>query len=42
MIGRKICTRIPYKSFKEKIRLTKKYEKKHKIEVYKYYILIIY
>lgn len=41
MIGRKICTTIPYKNFKEKISLTKKYEK-HRIEIYKDYILIIY
>lgn len=43
MIGNKVCTAIPYKTFKEKIRLTKKYKYKDKhIEVYKDYILVIY
>ena len=41
MIGNKVCTAIPYKTFKEKISLTKKYKDKH-IEVYKNYILVIY
>ena len=41
MIGNKVCTAIPYKTFKEKIYLTKKYKDKH-IEVYKNYILVIY
>lgn len=40
MIGNIVCTAIPYKNFKEKIRITKKY--KHcKIEVYKNFILVI-
>lgn len=37
MIGNIVCTVIPYKTFKEKIRLTKMYEK-HKVEVYKDYM----
>ena len=41
MIGNKVCTAIPYKTFKEKISLTKKDKDKH-IEVYKNYILVIY
>lgn len=41
MIGNIVCTVIPYKTFKEKIRLTKKYEK-HKVEVCKDYVLVIY
>lgn len=41
MIGNKVFTAIPYKTFKEKISLTKKYKDKH-IEVYENYILIIY
>ena len=41
MIGNIVCTAIPYKTFKEKIRLTKKYKDKH-IEVYKNYILVIF
>ena len=41
MIGNIVCTVIPYKTFKEKIRLTKKYKDKY-IEVYKNYILVIY
>lgn len=41
MIGNKVCTAIPYKTFKQKISLTKKYQK-HKIEVYENYILVIY
>ena len=41
MIGNKVCAVIPYKTFKEKIALTKKYSKQH-IEIYKNYILVIY
>ena len=39
VIGTIVCTAIPYKNFKEKIRITKKY--KHcKIEVYKNFISV--
>lgn len=38
-IGIKKVELIPYKNFKEKIRLTKQYRRK-RIEVYDYYILI--
>ncbi|MDU2492079.1 MAG: hypothetical protein E7D27_16160 [Clostridium celatum] len=41
MIGNIVCTAIPYKTFKEKISLTKKYQNQ-KIEIYKNYILVIY
>ena len=41
MIGNIVRIEIPYKTFKEKISLTKKYKDKH-IEVYKNYILAIY
>ncbi len=41
MIGNLVCTVIHYKTFKEKIRITKKY-RNHKIEIYKNYILVIY
>jgi hypothetical protein len=41
MIGNKVCTAIPYKTFKEKISLTKRYSK-YTVEVYENYILIIY
>lgn len=41
MIGNIVCTAIPYKTFKEKIRITRKYRNK-KIEIYKNYILVIY
>lgn len=41
MIGNVVCKAIPYKTFKEKIRLTKEY-KKQRIEIYKNYILVIY
>lgn len=41
MIGTTVCEAIPYKTFKQKIRLTKKYINK-KIEIYKNYILVIY
>lgn len=40
MIGTTVCESIPYKTFKEKISLTKKY-KHYKIEVYKDFILVI-
>ena len=40
MVGNIVCTVIPYKTFKEKIRLTKKYEK-YKVEVYKDYVLVL-
>lgn len=40
MIGNRVCLAIPYKNFKEKIRITKEY-KGHKIEIYKDFILII-
>lgn len=39
MIGTIVCTAIPYKTFKEKIRITKKYEK-WKVEVYKDFVLV--
>ena len=39
-MGSTVCIAIPYKSFKEKIRITKLYEK-HKVEVYKDFILVI-
>ena len=41
MIGNRVCAVIPYKTFKEKIALTKKYNKQH-IEIYKNYILVVY
>lgn len=41
MTGKKVCTVIPYKTFKEKIRLTKKYSR-YTVEVYENYILVIY
>ena len=40
MIGKLACTAIPYKTFKEKIRITKKYER-YKMEIYKSFILVI-
>lgn len=40
MIGTIVCQAIPYKTFKEKIRITKKYLD-CKIEVYKDFILVI-
>lgn len=42
MVGNLICTAIPYKTFKEKIRITKKYMmySKYDIKVYKNFILI--
>lgn len=40
MIGNTVCVAIPYKSFKEKIRITKKYQR-CKIEVYKDFVLVI-
>lgn len=41
MIGSTVCAVILYKTFKEKIYLTKKYKDKH-IEIYENYILVIY
>lgn len=38
-MGNIVCVVIPYKSFKEKIRITKEYSK-YNIEVYKNYILV--
>lgn len=42
MIGELVCAAIPYKTFKEKIRITKKYEgyKKYNIKVYEKFILV--
>lgn len=40
MIGNTVCITIPYKNFKEKIRITKMYEK-CKVEIYKDFILVI-
>ena len=40
MIGNLVCVVIPYRTFREKIRITKKY-RNHKIEIYKNYILIM-
>lgn len=42
MIGELVCTAIPYKNFKEKIRITKKYEgyKKYNIKIYEKFILV--
>lgn len=40
MIGSMVCTAIPYKTFKEKIKITKEYQN-HKIEIYKNFILVI-
>lgn len=44
MIGELVCVAIPYKTFKEKIRITKKYEKckKYNIKVYEKFVLIIF
>lgn len=39
MIGNIVCSAIPYKTFKEKIKIIKKYEQ-YDIEVYKGFILI--
>lgn len=41
MVGTLVYMVIPYKTFKEKIRLTKKYQNQ-KIEIYKDYILVVY
>lgn len=43
MIGKTVCLAIPYRNFKEKIRITKKYEmyQKYNIEVYKNFIVVI-
>lgn len=42
MIGELVCVAIPYKTFKEKIRITKKYEryKKYNIKIYEKFILV--
>lgn len=40
MLGTTVCELIPYKNFKEKIRITKKYHR-CKIEIYKDFILVI-
>lgn len=40
MIGTTVCEAIPYKTFKEKIRITKKYQH-YKIEIYKGFVLVI-
>ncbi|MBC5631029.1 hypothetical protein H8S20_19570 [Clostridium sp. NSJ-6] len=40
MIGTIVCAAIPYKNFKEKIRITKKYQD-CKIEIYKEFVLVI-
>ncbi|MDY6228360.1 MAG: hypothetical protein SPH93_11995 [Clostridium sp.] len=39
MTGRLVCVVIPYKDFKEKIRITKE-NKEHKIEIYNDFILV--
>lgn len=39
MIGELVCLAIPYKTFKEKIKITKKY-KNQEVQVYKNFILI--
>lgn len=39
MAGRLVCVEIPYKDFKEKIRITKE-NKEHKIEIYNDFILV--
>lgn len=39
MTGRLVCVAIPYKDFKEKIRITKE-NKEHKIEICKGYVLV--
>jgi len=38
-IGVKVCEVIPYKNFKEKIKITKQYDHRY-IEVYDNYILV--
>lgn len=40
-MGKIVCDAIPYKTFKEKIKLTKQY-RKYRIEIHKNYILVIY
>ena len=40
MIGKIVCSVIPYKTFKEKIKITKKYQR-YKIEIYKNFIVVI-
>ena len=39
MIGELVCLAIPYKTFKEKIKITKEY-KKHNIKIYKGFIIV--
>ena len=39
-MGHTVCIAIPYKTFKEKIRITKMYEK-YKVKVYKDFVLVI-
>ena len=39
MTGRLVCVVIPYKDFKEKIRITKE-NKEHNIEIHKNFILV--
>lgn len=39
-MGKSVCIAIPYKTFKEKIRITKEYQQ-YKIEIHKNFILII-
>ena len=41
MIGNIVCSVIPYKTFKEKIKIIKKYEQ-YDIEVYKDFILVLF
>lgn len=40
MIGNAVCEVIPYKTFKEKMRITRKY-KKYDLEIYKDFILVV-
>jgi hypothetical protein len=40
-MGNLMCEVIPYKTFKEKIRLTKKYQR-HKVEIYKNFVLVLF
>lgn len=40
MVGKLICMVIPYKTFKEKIRITREYQH-YKIEIYKDFVLVI-
>lgn len=38
-IGRVVCEVIPFKNFKEKLKLTQKYSK-YRVEVYKNYLFV--